>query len=451
MKRFSLLAILLVLLAGCGGTLDYRPLDAHMGAGNCDGATSYVEASKDKYGSNQQLIYLMDSGMINLYCGNYASSQQSFQKADEMVEDLWTKSITKEGASFLVNDYTIAYSGEDFEKVMINLFYAMSFSMQGDYESALVEARKLNERLIEINESYEDDEKNVYREDAFARYLSALLYEADNPADLQNLDNAAIDYERGYEVYTAYAGEYGTPVPRIFVEDYYRVAEATGRLENAKKKRKKVDWLHQKKARKMGKIVFLHLSGKSPVKAEEAIVSQTPSGPVKIAFPKFVSMPLGCTDSTLVAHSGTGEDYRRQSELVEDLTGIAVKNLEDRKGRIVAKAIARAIAKQVAVEAAAKQADSQAGKMLTRFFGKVVAAATEVADVRSWRTLPGRVYLSRLYVPEGSYTVTVEYCGRTKTLADGMEIKPGQTKFVMLEDVYPTGVVASADSNAKRR
>lgn len=433
-KRLLIALALLMLVAGCTTGIDYKPLEAHMSAGNCEGASVYVEGSAKKYGKKQQLLYHMDTGMVNLYCGNYEKSSQGFLDAEHLAQDLWTKSITSEGASYLTNDYAIAYSGEDFEKVMINLFHSLNFAVRGDFEGALVEARKLNEFLLEINDKLE--EKNVYREDAFARYLSALLYEAENPRDMQNLDSAVVDYERGLKVYESYAGEYGVVVPSIFMEDYYRVAEAAGRLKNAKKKRKKLKWLKHREARKMGRVVMLHLSGKSPMKVEEAIVGHGPHGPVKIAFPKFVERPMGCTESALVLSDNNGNEVRAGSELVEDITGIATKNLADRKGRVVAKAIARAIAKQIAVNAAAKQADSQAGKLGMKIFGTILAAATEVADVRSWRTLPGRIYMARSFVPEGSYTVKAEYCGKTMTLAEGIELAPGQTRFVLLENVY---------------
>ncbi len=435
-KKLLIALSLMMLVAGCSTGIDYKPLEAQMATGNCEAASGYVEASAKNYGKKQQLLYHMDTGMVNLYCGNLEKSSEGFLQAEHLAQDLWTKSITSEGASYLTNDYAIAYSGEDFEKVMINLFHSLAFASKGDFEGALIEARKLNEFLTEINDKFDDDEKNAYKEDAFARYLSAVLYEADNPRDMQNLDSAVIDYELGLKAYESYAGQYGVSAPKIFIEDYYRVAEAAGRLKGAKKKYKKVKWIRHKKARKMGRVVMLHLSGKSPLKKEEAIVSHGPHGPIKIAFPKFVARPMGCTDSSLIITDGNGTEVTSQSELVEDLTSIAIKNLANRKGRVVAKAIARAIVKQIAVHAAAKQAKSEAGKLGMKLFGSLVAAATEVADVRSWRTLPGRIYMARNFVPEGSYTIKANYCGTTKILAEGVELAPGETKFVLLENVY---------------
>ena len=433
-RGYFLAALFAALLVGCAPGLDYRALESHIRSGDCEEAPAYVASMKDKYGSNQQLVYHMDMGIVYLYCGDYARSSDQFQQAEDVAADLWTKSISREGVSFLANDYTKPYSGEDFERVMINLFHSVAYAMEGNYEAALVEARKLNQLLLEINEKYEA--KNVYREDAFARYLSAILYEAYNPRDIQNLDNATIDYELGAPVYESYSGEYGTPVPEVFTADHYRVAEAAGRLDNAKEKRKELGWLRHKKAREMGRIVMLHLSGSAPVKVEESIEVYAPFGPIKVAFPRFTSPVSGCRTSSLVATSDDGKSYSEDSELVEDISAIAMKNLDDRKGRVVAKAIARAVAKQAAVNAISRQGDDKGEQLALKFLGRVVAAATEKADTRSWRTLPDRVYLSRAFVPEGTYDINAEFCGNRRTLAHNVRIEAGQTRFVLLQNVY---------------
>ena len=70
LKRIALISALLILVAGCAPKLDYRPIEAQMSTGNCQGAVSLVDGMQQKYGKNQQLLYHMDSGMLNLYCGN---------------------------------------------------------------------------------------------------------------------------------------------------------------------------------------------------------------------------------------------------------------------------------------------------------------------------------------------------------------------------------------------
>jgi len=108
---------------------------------DCVAATEYIENNKKDYGSNRELLFLLDAGMINMLCGNYEKSNAYFHRAEILAEELWTKSITRESASFLLNDYTIPYSGEDFERALINLFSSINYLQLGQLDESLVEVR----------------------------------------------------------------------------------------------------------------------------------------------------------------------------------------------------------------------------------------------------------------------------------------------------------------------
>lgn len=429
------MAVALLLITGCAsGGLDYQGLEAQMGADNCAGALKHIETTKSSYGKNQELIYLMDSGMVNLLCKDNKESNNFLQAGDILAQELWTKSISREAASFVVNDYTKPYSGEDFEIVMINMLGALNYSIMGDFEGALVESRRINSKLTEFNDKYK--EKSVYSEDAFARYLSAMLYEADAPTSLQNLDSAYIDYYKAYKTFVAYAEKYKTPLPRVFVEDFLRVAEATDRLSEIPELAQKGAWLKHSEATKMGRIVLIYFTGKSPVKIENSFVAYAPGGPIKLAFPKFSVTSPACSSAELRVNSkGTGTTLTAKSELVENINAIAVQSLNDRKGRIIAKSIARAIIKQATVNAAANTIEDENARMVAKFLGRVIAAVTEIADTRSWRTLPGEIHVVRTFVPPGEFAVSSRMCGKTADLGT-LKLNAGETKFLLVETMY---------------
>ena len=85
----------------------------------------------------------------------------------------------------------IPYKGDDFEKVMINAMLAINFLSLGDMEGALVETRRLNEKL----EHYRIDGKKPYKQSELALYLSAMIWEADG-----KWDDAYIDFVKAYKV-----------------------------------------------------------------------------------------------------------------------------------------------------------------------------------------------------------------------------------------------------------
>lgn len=424
MGLLKYISIIIIMLVGCAGTKHYAVIDRHMRAGQCLNATGYLKGLADEYGANQKLLFLMDSAMINMLCGNYRESNEYFHKAEDLAGDLWTKSVTMEAASFLVNDYTIPYAGEEFERALINLFSAINYIKLGQLDEALVECRRLDSNLQVINDKYE--KKNVYREDAFARYLSGIIYEADNDPD-----DAFIDYYKAFKVFKDYEHNYKTPMPRIVLEDLFRTAEATGRSEEVKSllsEFRNIKWLKQEETKGLGRIIFIHFNGKAPVKKDSRLYVPTKQGPITLAFPRYVVNPPPCRGSRVIIES-RNKRVEVETELVEDINEIAVKNLEDRKARVIAKTVARAAAKQATIHNVTKDKDIQ---VLLNIANTLI----ETADTRTWRTLPGEVYMSRHFMPEGEYSIHVNQCGKAHKLDEHVAVKAGKTSIVLFDSMY---------------
>ena len=123
--------------------------------------------------------------------------------------------------------------------------------------------------------------------------------------------------------------------------------------------------------------------------------------------------------------------------LVEDINRIALKNLDDRKGRILAKAIARAVAKQVAIHSIARsQDDRDHQRAIEAILNLVNILLVERADTRSWRTLPGRIYMTRVHVPAGDYAAELAACGMATDLGH-LSVAPGTTRYLFRDLRYP--------------
>lgn len=434
MKKIIVLLFLTFVLCSCAPKFNYQGLQTAMSSGNCPGAAEFIKNNQKQYGKKAQLLYMLDSGMINLQCGNYDLAGSFFADAEELANQLWTKSISKGAASMVTNDMVIPYSGEDFERAMINLFSALTYIKKGQYDEAMTDCRRLDTLLTEYNSKYK--EKNVYREDALGRYLSAVLSEADG-----EYSEAYIYYYEAFKAFKSYNTAYGTATPKCLFQDILRVASPADRLSEARsliRGYKNISYVKHRQAKRMGKIVFLHLNGKGPEKIENKYTARTPTGPISIAFPKYVTKPPYCHESSLVVKSASGT-YREPAVLFEDINKIAIKSLADRKVRTTAKAIARAVAKQAVVNTASKQVEKQYGAawgLLAKVGGRIAASATEKADIRAWRTLPGEIYVSRAFVKPGDYQVMVENCNGTSKTIDSVSVKAGETKFVVHYSIY---------------
>ena len=71
--------------------------------------------------------------------------------AEQRIDDLYTESLAGHVGAFLINENTLPYRGEDFEGVMINFYRALNYIQLGNVDEAMVEARKVKEKLLVIN------------------------------------------------------------------------------------------------------------------------------------------------------------------------------------------------------------------------------------------------------------------------------------------------------------
>ncbi len=427
MKRFrnnrwvvlAVFAAVLIGAAACAPQMRIYPaVDRLMASADFGSAMELVQKNKEKYGKRDYLIYLMDQAILSHYAGDYARSAKILREAGQEFEERYTESITKYGATWLVNDLAADYRGEDFESVMINLFNAINYARLGETAEALVEARRVDNRLNLINSKYDEDKKNVYKEDGFARFLMGILYEAGGTS--QDLNDAYISYKKAYRIYKDdFSVNYGTPPPPALKENLLSVAAFMGTEEWSHWKRSLpgTRFITLEQRSKEAEVYVIHYNGKAPVKVEEAIMVSIRRGHViKIAFPRYEERIYNIRSSVICASGAAGKPiYRSQSVLVEHIGRIATKNLENRKARVRAKAIARATAKYVTGKAASDEIRKRQGDMAGLFadvLTTVAAVATERADLRCWRTLPAEVRVAKLMVKPGDYRITAECLGQ---------------------------------------
>ncbi|MBI5198103.1 MAG: hypothetical protein HZA19_05780 [Nitrospirae bacterium] len=437
---FRLLAIFLPpLFSSCAPPPSYYlKLDQSIVDRRYDEADRLVEKQQTAYGERNAVLYHLDRAMTLHLSGSYEESNRHLELAEQRMEELYTKSLTAEAGAMLTNDNLLPYEGEDFEKVMVNLLGAVNYALLGQWDDALVEARKVDHKLNLLNDRYE--KKNVYKEDAFARYLSGILYEARG-----ELNDAFIAYRNAYEAYGAYQENYGTEIPSPLPLDLLRLADALHLTEESAEYREQFPGLSFETYADLsqkGELILVSLDGGSPVKEDFFIDAPIPDGSggtylLRIALPRFVPVPSR-VDRMEVRVRPNLSDESIPAERVEDITAIGKKNLEDRIGRITAKAIARAAAKYTAalkIRKKASEGGGQAAGAFADFLTNVFNVATEQADKRSWRTLPGEIRLARVPLSPGTYEVELIYYDPGGMVLERKEmkdivIKAGEKKFI---------------------
>jgi len=419
----------LLFLTACGPSLRHQQLmEQHLGSHRYADADALVEKNKNDYGDRNVLLYYLDRAFLLHLAGRYEESNRFFEKATAEIDRLYTQSLSTHAGAMLTNDNLLPYEGEDFETVLIHLFSALNYAALGQWDDALVEARQVDARLNLLNDRY--TQKNVYKEDAFARYLAGILYQARG-----ELNDAFISYRKAYEAFQAYKKHYNTPIPSRLGLDLIRITN-TLRLEEEQEEYKRlfpevVAVASGKPSNQEGEVVVVTYEGRSPVKEDSFIDAPVPDGGggvylVRVALPRFVPRPSKVSSVEVTFRQGETL-LRQKADVMEDITAIAKKNLEDRIARISGKAIARATTKYIAARTAKHQAKKKGGEgaeILTDFLTNVYSLATEQSDKRSWQTLPAKIRLVRISLPPGEWEVRIAYYSDQGRLIEERPIPP---------------------------
>ena len=422
--RYAFLIVLawaflsLTTISGCGMPHQLTAtVDGMSARGEFSQALSYVEEHQEDYHNRNRLLFYLDEGMLAFSVGDYEKAVQAFTAAEQLMEELYTISVSGEVTTFLINDNAAPYRGEDFESVMINLFLALSYANLSKIEDALVEARKIDSKLAAINQQYDEEHQNAYREDPFVRMLMGIFYEMGQTST--DLNDAYISYSLALKGYDSEYQRFGISAPAILAENALSAAEFMGTSEQDKLQKRlplqQVPSLAERKER--AEVYVLHLNGRAPIKEPATIVFPMPDGfLLKLAFPAYRDMEKRIISGRLYAKP-LEEDRTFQTTftVAEPIGKIAKENLEDRKGRIIVKTIARVTAKYLAVKAAQIAAAGAGGRdfgalagLLTQITGNVFIFASEEPDLRCWRTLPAEILISKLTLEPGSYQFWAE-------------------------------------------
>ena len=425
MLRTSTLAVLLVVTA-CSQGIDreyYREMDRLLYEGQSPAAAELVQkAGEEVYGELNHLLYFLDLGMALQLSDQFEASEKQFEAGYRLAQDLYTKSLSGEVASLFTSDNSIPYYGEEFERVLLLVFNALNYAYANDFESALVEARRVD--LL-----FKTFSKGRYEFDPFALYLSGLMAQSGG-----QLDDAWISYERAFQAYSAQTELLGLQVPNSLLEKWSEVARRTGRELPAG-----VNAPSQTTEAGKGELVVFHYMGPGPRKIERFVEVSVGDGfamvqamevrgedektaqqalsaakglasstQVSISYPVFEQPPLSCGELAVESQGCVVVSVER----VHSISAVAQINLEDRVKGTWARIVARAVVKFVTARAAGAVGEQLSGNS---FIGNLVSAvtqaalsATEAADIRGWRTLPAEIWMTRMVCGEGAHQVRVK-------------------------------------------
>ena len=446
-----------LLLIGTSCATFYRKHAAFNNAfekGNLQQADKVLSGYKGVEKKGYRLVYYLDRGMVKHLLGEESESNDFFEKAYLFGED-YKKSLGNEAVSTLLNPNLSIYYGEDHEHLLPLYYKALNYVQLGDLQAALVECRRLNIRLGELSDRYTS--KNKYRRDAFIHLFMGLLYEAEGDDN-----NAFIAYRNAYEIYEEdYQSLFGVGAPKQLKLDLLQSAARNGfeeeRLRYEKEMQLKTPPLLSSTS---GELIFFWNNGLGPVKDEHAITlalvkgqggaivfeskdegvaipfalsgsepaSLTDLQSIRITFPTYKDRPPYFTQARL----RYSDSLSSPLYLAEPVTAIARKCLSERMLWEFSRSLLRVAIREVAEEVTRKKSKALG------LIADVAGTLSERSDTRCWQTLPSAIHYTRIRLPAGKQTLTLQLSNESGVRTQDtlrFHIRPSRLHFYSLSSI----------------
>lgn len=391
-----------------------------------DYINSLENIDSNKYLSKQKnrLLYLLEKGKLEHLNSNFSISNKYFEEARQVLESR-ERNLGSKALALVTNPEAKPYSAEDFEKTTLYYYKALNFFKLGEYDNALVEAKRINIELNRLNDKYKK-KKNKYSEDAFSHIIQGVIYEAQN-----DINNAFIAYRNAAKLYMNDSGYFGISIPNQLKEDLLRTAKVLGFNDELTKYQRlfsidEIPTIPEKS------VIFFWENGLGPYKdqtkitlsnigsdlglgsyqnEEYGIVIPIPiggyTGITSVAIPKYKERGTFYNSAELVSINGY-----KPLEPVQNYFQIAQQCLKDRIGREIGETILRVATKKAASKGAGVLSDVLGGgwfgKKLTKVGVDAIGAALEKADTRNWQTLPNTIFYTRIPVEKDESSIKLK-------------------------------------------
>jgi len=429
--------LVILLFSGCSNMKSSKKqfvgIDDKLLTHNYADALTQIKAAKGTgYKEKEQALYYLDLGMLRHFNGDYVKSNEALNKAENAIDELYTKSITRGAASLLLNDNVLEYSGEDYEDIYLNVFKAMNYLALDQFDGAFVEIRRINNKLSLLEQKHKNTAdqfnlskdkkkefktgKNKFHNSALGRYLSMLIYRAEG-----KWDDARIDKDMIAEAWELQGQIYGFKQPEL--KNYLQKTDKA-----------KVDFVSfiGRAPDKKANTLYIHTE-------EDLIIigttEENPKGNQELETLDLIEWPgvednyhfkfqlpyleLRKTKIASVKIKVDGE-IKQELEMIEDIERIALETYKIKEPLIYLKTITRTVVKSLFAakrkQEMEKKIDNEILSFLATTATDVAVDATENADLRISRFFPGKTLIGEIEVTPGVHHFALEYYSNNGTL-----------------------------------
>ncbi|MDR2763194.1 MAG: hypothetical protein LBB88_11360 [Planctomycetaceae bacterium] len=380
--------------------------------GKIDKAKSDVDVAIKTSSRKDVDLLKLNKAIIDLCSGRPKSAELLLREVRDnfdRIEHQKAENAAKDVMSMILDDNAQAYSGEDYEKVMIRVFLTIANLMQNGGD-AYAYSMQINDKQNKIIESHKKEVTKLCGNDpalikpydanyynvAIGAYISGLLQEETK----RNYDDALRNYEK---------------TKRWLEENkYHHQLYVKADIERVK------TGVHSKSGN--GVVYIIALEGEGPYKIQKncqalhetqilttAVLSKVSNTAL---IPDFAPVMI----PAIVSDSRAGEveidfsidqKFRGSTSEVTNISKMAKDQFDANMPLIITRAIVRRMLKKGAIYGTKKAVDANGWVGLALEVGGMIWESMETADTRSWNLLPNSIQISRVELPAGEHEITM--------------------------------------------
>ena len=414
---FILLAAVAGLLTtGCQTYKDQNKVILYWHKGDLTNAV--VEATKkaDKHaGDKDAIVWRLEEGAVLRANGQYADSNKAFGQAEEKIDDyehMAKVRLGQETGALLSNQANLDYEGRSYDGIMLDTYMALNYLALGEPEKArpeLIRAYQRQQDAVEANKRRIEQVKDEAEQSKDSRKMEQ---SEQNPSFQSELESCMTNIN-DIKVYSDYVNPF-----TVYLDGLYFMVNAADAsdLERAHKSLERVASVVPDNKYVQEDVTSINslINKAAPLPPTTYVIFETGCAPIRdqtridipIVFSKVsyvgaafpIIKPQGNFQPALTV-TADGSNYT--TEIVASMDSIVVRDYKNELPVVITKTIASTVTKAVAAyiaNDAARQSSDWAG-LLVQITTAAYQMAVNIADTRTWTTLPKEFQICRFPTP----------------------------------------------------
>jgi hypothetical protein len=437
-QSLLLAALAGILATGCKTYQEQNHVIQYWRQGNLTNAVVEATRMADENANNKDaVIWRLEQGAVLRANGQFEDSNKAFERAQEKIDDYAQKAkvrVSEETGALLSNQAELDYEGRAYDGIMLNTYRALNYLALGEPDKARPELIRAYQRQ---QDAVQDNQKRIAKvqEEAAKNKDSAAIQRAQDNAGLQSQIQNSSTNLNDLKPYAAYVNPFTVYLDGLF---FMTDAADNSDLERAHKSFERVvDFAPGNRYVREDLATVDRLLDGRPLAPTTFVIFETGCAPVRdqvrIDIPIIVTKvsyigaafpTLKPQDNFIPSLTVTSDGKNFRTALVSDMDSVIGLDFKNEMPIIITKTIASTVVKGVAAYAA-NQATGQQNEIAGLFMQigtAVYQAAVNIADERTWTTLPKEFQVCHfptpanrqieLKTPEGRQNMPV-------TIADG--------------------------------